>query len=767
MHVNYRRGQGQFSALTRWRDRQISELKWVPSPHGSLQTLELEVGPDANGIHFKLIFALPESVPLFLWKMQITNNGAQAVNIQRIGMLQTVFQISQTEKPINQAHHAAPRLAEPAFFSNGWGSWNHTGAFGADDRFRRTNLGPLTAPMRVNPGTPHPSKTGRFGSDMFGVLGDRKSRQALLAGFLSQLQHFGSLEAFLDSPTPSLGLWANGDGARLDAGESIRTDWACLNFLDVDAPDPLAPYIEAVSRQNAVSSEIGASHSPTAAGQASPAGWCSWYQYFQDISQEIIRQNLDRAASLKVELPLEVIQIDDGFETRPGDWYSFNKHFPGGLAHLAKEIQTAGFTPGLWLAPYILARDSRLAREHPDWLLRGKFNRPVNAGFIWNTFTTALDLTHPDALEHSAEVVHRAVHEMGFPYLKLDFLYAAALPGRYRDPKRTRAQVLRLGLERLREAAGKETFILGCGCPLGSAIGLVDAMRVGADVDIHWHPVQIGIKSIFRSEPDLPSARNAIQNALTRAPMHRRWWANDPDCLLLRPDTELSLAEVRSLATVIALSDGALFLSDDLPSLPPERLRIAKGLLPLLGERPRLMDWFDQATPRRLRMDLVGATGDWHLLALFNWDEVRKDIKLRLSDYDLAAGGEYMGREYWSGALYKINGGELTLKHLPAHGAALLALRHHTPESPAYLGGDLHISQGQEVSSWEWDSSGGELHFALERPGSARGQVDIFLPRPLKASYLAGQPIPWKALPGGVYRLAVAFDGQALIQIKL
>jgi hypothetical protein len=49
---------------------------------------------------------------------------------------------------------------------------------------------------------------------MFGVLGDRQSG-CPPSGFLSQHEHFGSLEAWLHAE-PLLYLWANGDGARLD-----------------------------------------------------------------------------------------------------------------------------------------------------------------------------------------------------------------------------------------------------------------------------------------------------------------------------------------------------------------------------------------------------------------------------------------------------------------------------------------------------------------------------------------------------------------------
>jgi alpha-galactosidase len=742
MRLDYRLGGRRFHALTHWRRRIVSDVRRLDSPHGPLQQIEIVLFPDDSGMQFTMTFALPQAGPLFLWKLGIENQGSDPIHVDRLTLLDVML--------------PAEHLKSPAFFSNGWGSWNFTGAYGAEDRYRRTRLGPFTAPMKVNAGTPQPGERGHFASDLFGVMGDRRSRVALLAGFLSQLNHFGSLEARLEAAQPRLRLWANGDGARLDPGEQITSDWACIHVLDIDDADPLAPYLDAVARQAALRPPPG----------ESPAGWCSWYHFFQQISHETICRNLKTIAAMRNDLPLEVIQIDDGFETRVGDWFSFTPGFPAGLAPLAKEIRDEGFTPGLWLAPFILDRGSQVAKAHPDWLLRGRLNQPVNAGYIWDRFTTSLDLTHPEALAYTKEVVRVAAQEWGFPYLKLDFLYAAALPGRYRDARRTRAQVLRMGLEALREAAGEGTFLLGCGCPLGSAFGLVDAMRIGADVAPTWEPQHALIQPYFRQEPDVPAARNAIQNVLTRLPLHKRWWANDPDCLLLRPETHLSLAEVHSLATVIALSDGMLLLSDDLPGLPQERLRIAQALLPIMGKPARVLDWFDELTPRRLRLDLEGAVGGWSLLALFNWEDAPKQERLELERFGLSPSDNYFVREFWSGTTALVRQGCLELGCLPAHGVALLAVRHYVPDAPQYLGGELHISQGLEVRRWERDDNAGKLWIELERPGHARGMVEVCLPRPLRMAALGSRPLGWKQRLPGCYWVAVDFERRAEIEIK-
>ena len=40
----------------------------------------------------------------------------------------------------------------------------------------------------------------------------------------------------------------------------------------------------------------------------------------------------------------------------------------------------------------------------------------------------------------------------------------------------------------MREAAGEDVTLLGCGCPLGAAVGHVDAMRASADAGPSWLP---------------------------------------------------------------------------------------------------------------------------------------------------------------------------------------------------------------------------------------------------------------------------------------
>lgn len=746
--VEFHTTRGSCSTLDRWSSVTESPLLDLPHAIPVAQSLCLELGPDRSGLKYRLQFGLPSTVHCLLWNLSVENSGHGPVFPDRLDLLRLGLDLNSGLEP---------QWPAPTFFSNGWGSWNHTGAYGLGDRFRRTRLGPLTEPMRINAGTPHPRRTGHFSSDMFGLLGDRLNRLGLLVGFLSQKQHFGSLETWLPAPGPTLQLWANGDSARLDPGARLTTDWAVLFPVDLREPDPFEPYIHMVAQHHELSS-------PMPSDRSVPVGWCSWYHYYNQVSADDIEENLDAALRLSSHLPLSVLQIDDGFESEVGDWFEFNERFPSGVAPLAENIRAAGLEPGLWLAPFIVHPRSRLYQERGEWLLRGRFNRPVNAGLSFrDALCTALDLTHPDALAYAAEAVSTAVHQWNFPYLKLDFLYAGALAGRHYDPTLTRAQTLRRGLEALREAAGQEATLVGCGCPLGPAIGLFEVMRIGADVSGEWLPTYAGSPFFVHREPDYPSARNAIQNSLTRVPMHRRWWINDPDCLLVRDGHSLTRAEVHSLATVIAMSGGSLLLTERLNLLTEAQIRLAAALIPPLDRRPQILDLFDRTTPERLRLDLENSTGAWSLLVCFNWGEKPQDLTLRLADYGLEAEAKYWASEYWTGASRLVADGALTFLDVPPHGVVLCSFRPITAEEPGFTGSNLHISQGLEVQGWK--CSPGLLEFVLQRPARAAGFFEVVLPGPPSAAFMDERRLDWRPYGSGIYRFPVSFERIAHLRI--
>ena len=279
---------------------------------------------------------------------------------------------------------------------------------------------------------------------MFGVLSDRGHRRGLLAGFLSQRQAFGSLRCRLAHYSPSLRLWAHGDQVEIHPGAAITTDWACLQAVDLDAPDPIAPYLQAVAGENDVR------RSPPVAGRlvllvqvhAAVSARPPWSPIWGGRQTSRLRSRLRLSRWTMATRRPEAEMLET------------NERFPAGLPSLARSILARGLTPGLWLAPFITAPGSVLARRHPSWILRRRHGLPANAGSTWAPLSRGLDVTHPEVIAYTQELIRSAVHERGFRYLKLDFLYAGVLVGRRHDPTLTRAQALEAILRRIRRGGG-------------------------------------------------------------------------------------------------------------------------------------------------------------------------------------------------------------------------------------------------------------------------------------------------------------------------
>ncbi|MEW5871673.1 MAG: glycoside hydrolase family 36 protein [Chloroflexota bacterium] len=299
-----------------------------------------------------------------------------------------------------------------------------------------------------------------------------------------------------------------------------------------------------------------------------PRVWCSWYSFFTDIHEDRLLHVLDGLAGL----PFDVFQLDDGWQIGMGDWEA-NPKFPSGMAALADKIRQHGLTPGLWLAPLIVQPKSSLYHQHPDWLLRDAQGQPVRAGHNWGDDFFGLDTTHPAVQEWMAALIGK-VRNWGFEYLKLDFLYAAALPGvRYQNVPGE--QAYRQGLQVIRQVAG-EAYFLACGAPVIATLGLADGLRVGPDVAPFWDNVE---RSQQLYDLTGPSTLNGIRTSLQR--------------LWLRP--------------VLQVDPDVAFMRSRFNLLSPAQKQLLQDLVQITGFRAISdpPDWLDQQELDQLRAFLA------------------------------------------------------------------------------------------------------------------------------------------------------------------
>ena len=165
------------------------------------------------------------------------------------------------------------------------------------------------------------------------------------------------------------------------------------------------------------------------------AGYSSWYNRYQNITEDTIREDMTGCRSLLC--PGDLFQIDDGWEPKVGDWLETDtQKFHHGLKGMVEEIHASGFQAGLWLAPFVCEKDSALFRQHPDWLLKVD-SKPWCCGSNWSSFY-ALDIDNPAVLDYLRRVFDRVLNDWGFDLVKLDFLYGAAPFGNARESRAAR-----------------------------------------------------------------------------------------------------------------------------------------------------------------------------------------------------------------------------------------------------------------------------------------------------------------------------------------
>jgi alpha-galactosidase len=417
----------------------------------------------------------------------------------------------------------------------GWQSWSPTGTYRLDDPSPRPRQN-WQQLMRFRPGSPPPG--GGFQSE--GVLA-------------------------LDDAGSSARLYSTMDVRHdLDQIATIRVRNAAGRLVvSADGPVQAADVEGGVDNALVAFGDAWARACGVGSITAPPTVWCPWYHYFLEVTPLDIEENL--VAMDHLEMPVDVVQVDDGWQSGVGDWDAYSERFRT-FPDLVARIRDSGRRAGIWLAPFTVGSGSRLAREHPEWLVG-------EGGRNWAQSLRGLDVTHPEAADHLRTSL-RALRNMGIDYVKLDFLYTGALPGRRHDDV-TPVWAYRRGLALVREALGDDAYLLACGAPILPSVGLVDAMRVSADV---LNPAD--------NEPGFARLRGE-EAIVARAWQQGRFWVNDPDCLVARP----AFALRDRWADIIRVFGGLRSASDRLHDLDDWGVRTTRRLLstappPLPFERP-------------------------------------------------------------------------------------------------------------------------------------------------------------------------------------
>jgi alpha-galactosidase len=320
------------------------------------------------------------------------------------------------------------------------------------------------------------------------------------------------------------------------------------------------------------------------------------------VTAQQVLDNLDIVAR---QFPdLRYVQIDDGYQSAMGDWLMTGGAFGGNVRTVLDAIRRRGFEPAIWVAPFVAEEASDVFRDHSGWFIMDAAGAPLRSDRVtfggWRRGPWyALDGTHPSVQAHFEQLFRTMREEWGCTYFKLDANFWGAMHGgRLNDPKATRIEAYRRGMQAIARGAGG-AFLLGCNHPMWPSIGLVHGSRSSNDINRTWDRV-----------------RSTARQNLSRNWQNSRLWWNDPDAVVLAG--ELTDEECQFHATAIYATGGMVLSGDDLTAIAPARAAMLRKLLPPTGVAAE----FDDATLQIGTIELRDA----RMICLFNWDDAPRTL---------------------------------------------------------------------------------------------------------------------------------------------
>lgn len=441
----------------------------------------------------------------------------------------------------------------------------------------------------------------------------------------------------------------------------------------------------------------------------SEVGWCSWFAFWNNVTQQDIHQAADVLAEKLKPYGLDTLQIDDGFQQAPvglpETWTKPNEKFPDGMGKLAEYIRGKGLIPGIWLTPMV-HRESAV-QAHPDLFVHDASGKPAKARWIGYP----IDGSNPKAIDTFVKPVFEAYAKTGWGYYKMDALRHLRYEGYnsqadfFAKKRKSRSEAFRNVVRAARETVGPDSFFMACWGIFPELASIVDAVRIGDDGFGYESMAQYNSFNnvVWRNDPDHIEAthefgyRDCTITSLTGS----LYMLTDKPSDLLSKD----LSAVKATIPVMFTRPGQVFDVD-----PSRSIHLDRVMTETSGAGPRVYDASRSTITGLFQLDVNAGWDEWTLLARAN--DAVKEIKF--TDLGLKANQKYLVFEFWTKKPLGVFTGSFAPGEIDAKYKVQLFCVRPVTDHPFVVASSRHISCGAlEMRDVKW--SGGTLSGVSDR----------------------------------------------------
>ena len=149
----------------------------------------------------------------------------------------------------------------------------------------------------------------------------------------------------------------------------------------------------------------------------------TWRPFLDTIDEKLVKECTDHLAASNADLFI----IDAGWYKYSGDFIPDSSKFPTGLKAVCDYIRSRGMQVGIWFPIAGVNARSKVAEQHPDWLVKDKTGKDANLHSIvsdkdgtgWGAALKTMSLGSPYD-EYLRDVISTYIKQLGITYVKLD-----------------------------------------------------------------------------------------------------------------------------------------------------------------------------------------------------------------------------------------------------------------------------------------------------------------------------------------------------------